>query len=60
MTRSNPKDALEEACKTIVELCGTCPAEHYGIGYDRCAEICRPDIELECWKDYFMGERWND
>ena len=53
-------DPLEEACKTIVELCGTCPVDFYGISNYGCADKCRADIEAECWKEYFLGERRGD
>lgn len=51
---------LEKACKTIVELCGTCPVDFYDIGTDGCADKCKEGIETECWKEYFLGERWGD
>ena len=53
-------DPLEEACKTIVELCGTCPADLYDIDNDGCADKCEVGIEVECWKEYFLGERRGD
>lgn len=58
--RSNPENALEEACETIVELCGTCPVDFYGMDTEECAERCKAGIEVECWKEYFLGDRWGD
>jgi hypothetical protein len=52
--------ALEQACEQIVELCGTCPKDHLDLPCDGCDFVCGSNIDVDCWMQYFLKERWDD
>lgn len=55
--------ALDKATGTIVDLCGTCPYDFYGLpDTENCEGRCISGIGLEkkCWKEYLMDERWGE
>lgn len=52
--------AVDKAVSIIVELCGDCPVSLYDMEDDGCAERCRSGAEVECWRQYLLGERWTE
>lgn len=48
--------AIDEACKMLSEITGTCPRDFYGLDEGDCDARCSADIDMGgCWRDYFLG-----